>query len=214
MPSGVAPPDAGRPPYLWVLPFEIPEWFPNNVARNSAPTGSNIELASLELQRFWGISKNDRVKLRAKFGWGRCCLRPRAPQQGPAAHGHRSKFPPPTCAAAWPRRCPPHLWVLPFEIPEWFPNNVARNSPAYISSFEIGSLKFRGFLDASEKLGYPNYVRLLVSFGVVGLWGCVVAWSGCVVGRATNNQAFCSAPCMANIRPTMIVLLSAWNSHE
>ena len=31
---------------------------------------------------------------------------------------------------------------------------------------------------------------------------------------ATNNQAFCSAPCMANMRPTMIVLLSAWNSHE
>ena len=37
------------------------------------------------------------------------------------------------------------------------------------------------------------------------------------VGRgatATNNQAFCSTPCMANIRPTMIELLSAWNSHE
>ena len=43
---------------------------------------------------------------------------------------------------------PPYLWVLPFEISEWFPNNVARNSPAHISSFEIGSLKFRGFLDA------------------------------------------------------------------
>ena len=99
-------------------------------------------------------------------------------------------------------------------MPEWFPNNVARNSPAHISSFEIGSLKFRGFLNAYEKLGYPNYVRLLVSFGVVGLCGCVVVglW-GCVVGRA-NNQAFCNAPCIANIRPTMIVLLSAWNSHE
>ena len=57
---------------------------------------------------------------------------------------------------------PPYLWVLPFEMPEWFPNNVARNSPAYISSFEIGSLKFRGFLDTYEKLGYPNYVRVLV----------------------------------------------------
>ena len=37
------------------------------------------------------------------------------------------------------------------------------------------------------------------------------------VGRgtiATNDQAFCSAPCIANIRITMIVLLSAWNSHE
>ena len=110
--------------------------------------------------------------------------------------------------------------VLPFEIPEWFPNNVARNSPAHISSFEIGSLKFRGFLDTYEKLGYPNYVRLLVSFGVVGLWGCGL-WGCGVVGLwvvwsavRANNQAFCSAPCIANIRPTMIVLLSAWNSHE
>ena len=57
--------------------------------------------------------------------------------------------------------------VLPFEIPEWFPNNVARNSPAHISSFEIGSLKFRGFLGAYEKLGYPNYVRNL-SGGFLG----------------------------------------------
>ena len=57
--------------------------------------------------------------------------------------------------------------VLPFEIPEWFPNNVARNSPAHILSFEIGSLKFRGFLDAYEKLGYPNYVRDL-SGGFLG----------------------------------------------
>ena len=82
----------------------------------------------------------------------------------------------------------------------------------------MGSLEFCGFLDTYEKLGYPNYVRLLVSFGVVGLWGCgVLWWPGLVVwsaGRATNNQAFCSAPCMANMRPTMIELLRAWNSHE
>ena len=51
----------------WVFPFEIPEWFPNNVARNSPATGSNIEFASLELQRLRPVSKNDRVKLRAKF---------------------------------------------------------------------------------------------------------------------------------------------------
>ncbi len=31
-------------------------------------TPSNIEFASLELQRFWGISKNDRHKLRAELG--------------------------------------------------------------------------------------------------------------------------------------------------
>ena len=48
---------------------------PINVARNSPATCSNIEFASLELQCFWGVLKNDRVKLRAKFGrwWCRCC---------------------------------------------------------------------------------------------------------------------------------------------
>ena len=30
----------------------------------------------------------------------------------------------------------------------------------------------------------------------------------------SNNQTFCKAPCMANMRITMIVLLRAWNSHE
>ena len=32
---------------------------------------------SLELQRFWGVSKNDRVKLRARFAWRRHRYRPR-----------------------------------------------------------------------------------------------------------------------------------------
>jgi len=40
-----------------------------NFARNSFMAHSNIEFASLELQRFWGVSKNDRDKLRAKYGW-------------------------------------------------------------------------------------------------------------------------------------------------
>ena len=31
---------------------------------------------------------------------------------------------------------------------------------------------------------------------------------------ATINQTFCKAPCMANMRITMIELFSAWNSHE
>ena len=42
---------------------------PINFARNSPAACSNIECASLELQRFWGVSKNDRDKLRAKYGW-------------------------------------------------------------------------------------------------------------------------------------------------
>ena len=63
-------------------------WLPTrNFARNSSMTHSNIEFASLELQRFWGISKNDRDKLRAKFGWRWCHRHPLRP--GPAAHVHR-----------------------------------------------------------------------------------------------------------------------------
>jgi len=43
----------------------------------------------LELQRFWGVSKNDHDKLRAKFGrrWCRCC--PWAPQPGPVGQAAR-----------------------------------------------------------------------------------------------------------------------------
>ena len=57
-------------------------------------------------------------------------------------------------------RCLPlgSLWCLML----WFLRNVARNSPTCISNVEITSLEFCGFLDTYEKLGYPNYVRLLV----------------------------------------------------
>ena len=50
------------------------------------------------------------------------------------------------------------LWCLML----WFLRNVARNSPTCISNVEITPLEFCGFLDTYEKLGYPNYVRLLV----------------------------------------------------
>ena len=50
------------------------------------------------------------------------------------------------------------LWRLML----WFIRNVARNSPTCISNIEIAPLEFCGFLDTYEKLGYPNYVRLLV----------------------------------------------------
>ena len=50
------------------------------------------------------------------------------------------------------------LWRLML----WFLRNVARNSPTCISNVEITSLEFCGFLDTYEKLGYPNYVRVLV----------------------------------------------------
>ena len=41
-----------------------------NYARNFPAACSNIEFISLELQRFWVVSKNDRGKLCAKFVWG------------------------------------------------------------------------------------------------------------------------------------------------
>ena len=50
------------------------------------------------------------------------------------------------------------LWRLML----WFLKNVARNSPTCISNIEITSLEFCGFLDTYEKLGYPNYVRVLI----------------------------------------------------
>ena len=43
----------------------------SNLARNSPATPSNIEFASLELQRFLAVSKNYRLKLCAKFVWAR-----------------------------------------------------------------------------------------------------------------------------------------------
>ena len=56
---------------------------PINFARNSPAACSNIEFVSLELQRFWGVSKNDRDKSRATFGCRWCRLCPWAPQSGP-----------------------------------------------------------------------------------------------------------------------------------
>ena len=41
----------------------------SNFARNSPVSSSILESASLELQRFRVVSKNDRGKLRAKFVW-------------------------------------------------------------------------------------------------------------------------------------------------
>ena len=67
-------------------------------------TYSNIEFAPLELQRFWGISKNDRDKLRAKSIWRWCRCHPRVPQPTcPAAHVPRSQ-------ALRPLQHPPHRW--------------------------------------------------------------------------------------------------------
>ena len=60
--------------------------------------------------------------------------------------------------SAWVVFCLGSLWCLML----WFLRNVARNSPTCISNIEIASLEFCGFPDTYEKLGYPNYVRVLV----------------------------------------------------
>ena len=69
-------------------------------ARNSSMAHSNIEFASLELQRFWGVSKSDHDRLRAKFGWRPCRRCPRALQPDPAPPG----------AASWPCDVPARQW--------------------------------------------------------------------------------------------------------
>ena len=55
-----------------------------NFARNSPATISNVEFTALKSQRFWGVSKNDRDKLRAKFGWRWCRCCPWVSQPGSA----------------------------------------------------------------------------------------------------------------------------------
>ncbi len=46
------------------------EWFPHNVARNFHVNLSNLEIASLELRRLWGVSKTDRRELCARLMGG------------------------------------------------------------------------------------------------------------------------------------------------
>ena len=65
----------------------------SNFARNSSMTHSNFESASLELQRFCGVSKNDRDKLRARFGWRWCRYRPLRPSAPRASIGASSQSP-------------------------------------------------------------------------------------------------------------------------
>ena len=65
---------------------------PSNLARNSPAAPSNIEFASLELQRFRAVSKNNQIKLCAKFVWARPAI----------ARRRRGKaLPPPTGTSAW-----------------------------------------------------------------------------------------------------------------
>ena len=119
-PSGVCPWAALSCPSA--LLFEVPQWFPSNVARNSPATASSIESWSLELQRLWPISKNDRVKLRATFGGVVTAVtfghlyRPRAALSGLSLLRPAPSQALPLCISrdageAEPRRVPPLLRV-------------------------------------------------------------------------------------------------------
>ena len=71
----------------------------SNSARNSPASASNIEFMSLELQRFWAITKSDRGKLCAKCVWGGLGVASRSP----ARPRRRLAAPPvPGGPAAWP----------------------------------------------------------------------------------------------------------------
>ena len=75
----------------------------------------------------------------------------------------------------------------------WFLRNVARNSPTCISNIEITSLEFYGFLDTYEKLGYPNYVRVLVD-EVPKANSCVWSSSHDTVHDPRDSSPLGSAP--------------------
>ena len=64
----------------------------SNLARNSPAAPSNIEFASLELQRFPAVSKNYRLKLCARFVWARPAI---------ACRRRGQALPPPTGTSAW-----------------------------------------------------------------------------------------------------------------
>ena len=135
---------------------EVPEWFPSNVARNSPASISNVEFRTLELQRFRAVSKNDRGKLRATFVWGQSVHRSAARPSGALRAGAAWCFALPVVSSVWCSALP----VVPLvfwasvasslEISEWFPSNVARNSPASISNIEFRTLELQRFRVVSK----------------------------------------------------------------
>ena len=100
----------------------------SNFACNSPAACSNIEFASLELQRFLGLLKFGPIELHAKFVWRWPCEPVLALPTG------RSPAPlSPTGTAARLRRRPGH-------------SNFACNSPAACSNIEFASLELQRFL--------------------------------------------------------------------
>ena len=83
--------------------------------------------------------------------------RPRAPQPGPPVPSRRCCLVLClACGAAgvlpclWRRWCSGRRRPLLCEIPEWFPSNVARNSPASISNIEFRTLELQRFRAVSK----------------------------------------------------------------
>jgi len=115
-----APRSLRYPPHRWGLrgwccSAHCPDaqlWLPtSNFARNSSMTHSNIEFASAELQRFSAVSKNDRDKLRARFGWRWCRRRPLRPSALRGSLGALAHFP----ASPWHPRVPQSGPLVPPE---------------------------------------------------------------------------------------------------
>ena len=80
---------------------------------------------------------------------------------------------PPVVSSVW---CLPCLWrrwysgrrrPLLCEIPEWFPSNVARNSPASISNIEFRTLELQRFRAVSKN----DRGKLRATFVVIQRWG-------------------------------------------
>ena len=117
---------------------------PINFARNSPAACSNIEFASLELQRFWGVSKDDRDKLGATFGWRWCRRRPRAPKSGPAS-------------------ALTHIAAVLL--------NIACNSPTTLSNYEFTTSELQRFQTLLKFRPIELHANLLRS-GHVAARGC------------------------------------------
>ena len=67
----------------------------------------------------------------------------------------------------WRRWCSGRRRPLLCEVPEWFPSNVARNSPASISNIEFRTLELQRFRAVSKN----DRGKLRATFVVIQRWG-------------------------------------------
>ena len=121
----------------------VVDLFPSatNFARNSLATASNIELWSLELQRFWMLLNVHAVELRASFVWlwlWRGCCRPIGGLRAGRRCGCATRSPLAAC-----RRRVGHSWraISPSRSPPAFPHAIPLNNLVrlyqYVSSCHL-----------------------------------------------------------------------------